>query len=141
MARCCQYEQEDLEADPCDVLYPNVKETIRKLSERHRVFIVSNCQAGYIELFLRKTGLEDCVTDMECYGNNGNSKGENIRLLAERNHIEDAVYVGDTKGDYEATVYAGIPFIFAEYGFGDVPESTMRIKDFSELLESPLRKC
>lgn len=33
-----------------------------------------------------------------------------------RNHIESAVYVGDTEGDQAA----GIPFVYAAYGFGDV---------------------
>lgn len=135
MEICCRYEQEDAEADPCDVLYPHVRETIMELSEKHRVFIVSNCQSGYIELFLEKTGLGEYVTDTECYGNNKKSKGENIVLLMERNNVTDAVYVGDTKGDCESAEYAGIPFVFAEYGFGDVPESRMGISDFAELLK------
>ena len=33
-------------------------------------------------------------------------------------HIENCVYIGDTQGDYEATLEAGIPFIWASYGFG-----------------------
>lgn len=131
---CCKYEHEDLEKNPCEVLYPNVCETIMELSRTHRVFIVSNCQSGYIELFLEKTGLGKYVTDIECYGNTGKSKGENIKLLMERNNVRDAVYVGDTKGDYEAAVCAGVPFVFAEYGFGDVPESEIRIKAFADLL-------
>jgi phosphoglycolate phosphatase len=32
------------------------------------------------------------------------------------------VYVGDTMGDYNAATQAGVPFIFADYGFGKVPE-------------------
>lgn len=134
MELCCQYEHEDLEANPCDVLYPGVKETIIELSKRHRVYIVSNCQSGYIEMFLKKTNLEKYITDIECYGNTGKCKGDNIKLLIERNEIKDCVYVGDTKGDYEATLRAEIPFVFAEYGFGNVPESSLQITKFSELL-------
>lgn len=136
MDLCCKYEHEALEEDPCDVLYPEVRETIMELSKAHRVFIVSNCQSGYIEMFLKKTNLEAYVTDIECYGNTKKCKGDNIKLVIERNAITDVVYVGDTKGDYEASVYAQIPFVFAEYGFGDVPESSERIKRFSELLET-----
>lgn len=134
MELCCQYEHEDLENDDCNILYPNVKETIIKLSKTHRVFIVSNCQSGYIEMFLKKTNLTEYVTDIECFGNTGKGKGENIRLIMERNHSNSACYVGDIRGDYEASCQAGIPFILAEYGFGDVPESEWKIKDFSELL-------
>lgn len=135
MDLCCQYEHEDLDADPCDVLYPDVKETIIELSKTHRIYIVSNCQSGYIEMFLKKTGLQEYVTDIECYGNTGKCKGDNIKLIIERNAIKDVVYVGDTQGDYEATIHAEIPFVFAEYGFGNVPESCIKIKKFSELLD------
>ncbi|WP_461809984.1 HAD family hydrolase [Faecalimonas sp.] len=134
MELCCRYEHADLENDDCNILYPNVKETIIKLSKTHRVFIVSNCQSGYIEMFLKKTNLTEYVMDIECFGNTGKGKGENIRLIMERNHSKSACYVGDIRGDYEASCQAGIPFILAEYGFGDVPESEWKIKDFSELL-------
>lgn len=135
MDLCCQYEHEDLENDPCEVLYPGVKETIIELSKTRRVYIVSNCQSGYIEMFLKKTGLGEYVTDIECYGNTGKCKGDNIKLIVERNHIQDVVYVGDTKGDYEATLHAEVPFVFAEYGFGNVPESLIKINSFEELLK------
>lgn len=135
MEVCCEYEQEDLVNDPCDILYPEVKETIIALSKERNLFIVSNCQSGYIELFLEKTGLGDYVKDIECYGNTGKQKDENIRILMARNGLKHAVYVGDTLGDYEAAKKAEVPFIFAEYGFGDVPKSRKGIKAFGELLK------
>ena len=110
---------------------------ILTLSQNYAVCIVSNCQKGYIELFLKKTGLENAITDFECFGNTGLSKGENIRLLMERAQITDAVYVGDTKGDADACTFAGIPFIFAEYGFGSPTHYAHKITRFPELLEYP----
>lgn len=133
MEVCCRYEHEDLENNPCEVLYPGVKETMYELAKTKNVFIVSNCQSGYIELFLEKTGLSDVITDIECYGNTGKQKDENIRILMERNQIKDAVYVGDTMGDFEAAEKAEVSFIFAEYGFGDVPKSKICIQRFAEL--------
>ena len=62
---CCRYEHEALQNDPCHICYPGVVETIRKLSGQVKVFIVSNCQSGYIELFLKKTGLAPYVTDRD----------------------------------------------------------------------------
>ena len=118
MESCCEYEEFYLENAREPLLFDGVKETILTLSQNYAVCIVSNCQKGYIELFLKKTGLENAITDFECFGNTGLSKGENIRLLMERAQITDAVYVGDTKGDADACTFAGIPFIFAEYGFG-----------------------
>lgn len=134
MRQCYKYEHEDLIESTENLLFPHVKETLRKLLEKHKLFIVSNCQCGYIELFMKKAGIGEYITDFECFGNTGKSKGENIRLLMERNEIEDAVYVGDTQGDYEATVLAGIPFVYARYGFGSVESYDLAIDDIQELL-------
>ena len=46
---------------------------------------------------------------------------------------EDAVYVGDIQGDYDATMEAGIDFIHAAYGFGTINETVERIDKISEL--------
>ena len=62
-------------------------------------------------------------------------KGENIQLLMERNGVEGAVYVGDTQGDREAAELAGIPFVYAAYGFGDANGYDHRIERFDGLLE------
>lgn len=134
LQKCCAYEQAALSAETKDLLYPSVKETLGALSGRCLLFIVSNCQSGYIELFLEKAGIEALITDFECFGNTGGGKGENIRLLMERNHLKDAVYVGDTQGDYDAAASAGIPFIFAKYGFGNVQNPYLTISGIKELL-------
>lgn len=132
---CCVYEQQALEEDECRICYPGVPETIRELADKIPLFIVSNCQAGYIELFLGKTGLGSYITDFECFGNTGKSKSENIRLLSKRNALISPVYVGDTQGDCDAAKEAGVPFIFASYGFGTANEAERTISCFSELRE------
>lgn len=132
--KCCVYEEKALEENDTDICYPFVRETIRKLSAVYRVFIVSNCQSGYIELFLRKTGLTEYISDIECYGNTGKSKGENIRLLAERSGLSAPVYIGDTQGDCDAAKEAGVPFIHVSYGFGTADSCEKRIDGIQELL-------
>lgn len=134
LKKCCEYEHRHLEENMDNLLFPNVKETLKMLSDKYKLYIVSNCQCGYIELFMKKVGIEEYIIDTECFGNTGKSKGENIRLLMERNDLEDAVYVGDTQGDYEATVFAKIPFIYAKYGFGSVLNYYLAIGDIKELL-------
>ena len=134
MKKCCDYEHEALEENEEELLYPAVVSTIKELALRHRLFIVSNCQSGYIELFMKKAGIEAYIEDWECFGDTGKAKGENIRLLMERNKLAEAVYVGDTQGDYEATQLAEIPFIFARYGFGSVTVATQGIERFEDLL-------
>ena len=61
------------------------------------------------------------------------TKDRNIRMLAERNHLDAAVYVGDTQGDYESTCKAGYHFIHAQYGFGKVEESVPYVDSLKEL--------
>lgn len=131
---CCEREHEYLLASTQDILYPGVADTLRKLTDDYRLFIVSNCQSGYIELFLEKTGLADCITDFECPGNTGQGKGPNIRLVMERNHLKNPVYVGDIEGDRQASMEAGIPFCHASYGFGQVEHPDYVIQKFSDLL-------
>lgn len=133
MDLCCVYEHQALMEDECRICYPGVISTVKELSEFVPLFIVSNCQSGYIELFLQKTGLGPYVSDIECFGNTGNGKAENIRLVTERNHLLRPVYVGDTQGDCDASGAAGVPFVYAAYGFGRPDHRDYEIREFSEL--------
>lgn len=117
------------------IVYPQVEETFQKLKEKYHLYIVSNCQSGYIEAFLEYYGYGKYIEDTECYGNNGLVKGENIRKVAERNHLTKAVYVGDIQGDYDASMQAGVEFIHAGYGFGAVNANVPEIVAFAELPE------
>lgn len=134
LERCCVYEEKVLEENETDICYPKVRETLQKLAEKYRIFIVSNCQSGYIELFLQKTGLTEIVEDIECFGNTGKNKGENIRDVAERNHLKAPVYIGDTQGDCDAAKEAGVPFVFAAYGFGNVDSYAASADSMDEIL-------
>ncbi|HIT37855.1 MAG TPA: HAD family hydrolase [Candidatus Onthousia faecipullorum] len=116
-------------------LYPNTRETIMKLSKKYKLFIVSNCVKGYIESFLKTSGLKDYFDDYESYGNTLLSKGENIKLVIERNNLKSPIYVGDTSGDMEGAKIADIPFVYAAYGFGKVESFDYKINDISELLD------
>lgn len=127
--KCVILEEEELEkADPAPLLYPGIEEMFQKLSKKLPLFIVSNCQCGYIEQFLRKNHFESYITDHLCFGQTGTSKGQTILRLMQKNNLKNPVYVGDTQGDANACREAGIPFILAEYGFGDVPDPDARIQ-------------
>lgn len=123
-----------VETAPCHI-YEGLPETIKELSRNYKLMIVSNSQAGYIEAFLKNTGLGSFFIDHLCYGDTEISKGENIRLIMERNQIKDAVYVGDTAGDARACKAAGVPMIYASYGFGEVEGEYLTIKKFTDLLD------
>lgn len=119
-------------------LYPQMEETLRELSQHLPLFIVSNCNADYIPCFLDAHKLHDCFQDWECIGRTGKPKGENIRLVAERNQVQRPVYVGDTALDQEAACFAGVPFLHAAYGFGRVTNvpHIQEPRDLLQLLES-----
>ncbi len=131
---CCEQEHMFLSASTEDLLYPGVADTIPKLSQTYPLFIVSNCQAGYIELFLEKTGLAPYITDFECPGNTGLGKGPNIQLVMKRNGLKAPIYVGDIPSDQAASKEAGIPFCHATYGFGKVETPDCTIGQFCNLL-------
>ena len=122
MERSMDTENRYLHENPCHIGYPDVRETLEKLSRSHRLFIVSNSQQGYPELCIQKLGLTPYITGHLCFGDTGTEKGETIRRLMEQHCITSAVYIGDTQGDLEAARQAGIDFVFAAYGFG-APES------------------
>ncbi|UEQ77720.1 HAD family hydrolase [Chryseobacterium arthrosphaerae] len=102
------------------ILYTGVEETLKKLSEDHRLFIVSNCQDGYIEAFLEYYQFNDLFADFESHGRTQKPKSENIQLIMGRNHLspDDTVYIGDTQTDYDASQSNTLSFIFCKYGFG-----------------------
>ena len=131
---CCKYENEYLR-DYGATLYDKLEETLEKLAKDYKLFIVSNCQDGYIESFFNSHGLEKYFIDYECPGRTGLPKAENIKLVVERNNLKNPVYVGDTQGDANAAKAANVPFIYAKYGFGDVEEFEDKIESFEELLK------
>lgn len=135
MEKCCIYEQKALLDNTKNITYEGVIETLKKLSSIISIFIVSNCQSGYIELVIEKNKITPLIKDFECFGNTGKSKAENIKLIASRNGLKAPVYVGDTQGDYEACKEAEVPFIWAAYGFGKPEDNNYyaKIDSFTQL--------
>jgi len=115
------------------ILYPGLNETLNYLQSKYKLFIVSNCQRGYIELFLEFNKLESYFVGHQCYGSKGNPKADNIRDVVNDFQLKSPVYIGDTIGDYNSASKASVPFIFADFGFGHVEEG--QIASISNLLE------
>lgn len=133
---CEEYENEML-LEESGYVYPEVKETIKKLSEKYRMFIVSNCQIGYIDLVMKACGITDMIEGHLCFGQTQTSKGQTMLRIMKEYDLKAPVYVGDIQGDADACAEAGIPIIWAKYGFGTVkqPEHTIEaFKDLADLL-------
>ena len=117
-------------------LYGDIRKVFETLRDMgYEIGIVSNCQAGYIEVFLKSTGFGHYFKGHLCPGDTGMAKAENIMKIREDNNLSDPVYIGDTIGDFNACRKAGVPFIFAEYGFGQVDKPDYRITRPFDLTE------
>lgn len=130
--KCCEYEELFLSREKVP-LYKGVEDTVKILSERNGLYIVSNCQKGYIESFLENSGLGPFITGFMCYGDTLAPKDETMRRLIKKYGLQNPVYVGDTEGDARASRDAGVPFVYAAYGFGAVEEYWKKIDRFSGL--------
>ncbi len=132
----CYEKEEEAVGSKGGKLYPDMKETFEALSKKYKLYVVSNCQSGYIEMMLRVTGFGSFFLDHACYGDEDKLKDENIRLIIERNGLKNAAYIGDTQGDADATHKAGIPFIHASYGFSKtVDHAEYTISGVKDLLD------
>lgn len=135
LKECCIKENEYLREHGA-IVYEGVETVFKKLREKYELFIVSNCQSGYIEAFLDYYKYGKYIKDIECFGDTGCLKADNIRLIIERNKLDKAIYVGDTQGDCDSALAAGAEFICAEYGFGNVANDVPRINSFIQLLDN-----
>ena len=130
---CCKYEVEYLYGH-CGTLYPGFRAVMEALkAQGYELAVVSNCQCGYIDAFLQSSGAADLFLDYEEWERTGLTKGENIRLVMERNGYAKGVYIGDTQKDRDAALQADVPFIHAAYGFGTVSTADGVIHSLSEL--------
>ncbi|MBN1322003.1 MAG: HAD family hydrolase [Thermoleophilia bacterium] len=99
-------------------LYEGVGEGLPRLAEAYPVFLVSNCPDWYLNRFLEVTGFGRYLSGRDCHGLSGVSKREMLLRLRRHHAIDPGIYVGDTQGDYDAALAAGLDFAFAGYGFG-----------------------
>lgn len=116
-------------------IYEGVDLGLKILAQKFPLFIVSNCQSGYIETFLKLNKYESIFKDIECWGNTGKSKSENLAQIILRNNLKNPLYIGDAEGDRVAARHCKIPFYFVDYGFGNVQDYDARFSHFTQLSE------
>jgi phosphoglycolate phosphatase len=116
------------------VLYDGVIDGLRALAKHYALYIVSNCQSGYIETFLRANHLGDVFKDISCWGDSGQPKPVNTATIIKRHHLTRPLFIGDTEGDYQAALACDIAFIQAAYGFGAPIADCDKVDSFVELV-------
>lgn len=116
-------------------MYPGVKEGIKELSKKYKLFIVSNCPKGIITLFMNRAGITEYIVDEMAYGFNLKPKNHNIKLLIKKHNLQNPVYVGDTDIDRVESEMAGIPFVFVSYGFAVAERYDLTFASFDSLVK------
>lgn len=114
-------------------IYHGVEETIKKISKEYKLGIITNNRDEYAKTFLRISNLEKYFIDYIGAASYNITKGNAIKRMVQKHHEKENYYVGDIKKDQEATLYAGIKFIHAKYGFEPNLDSKLSIKNIKEL--------
>ena len=114
-------------------LYEEVQNIIPFLASKYPLFIVSNCEEWYLDLFFKKYDLKKYFNGTDCFGKSKKAKSVMIRELTTQYNLKTAVYVGDTVSDQKAAIGAGVDFIFCAYGFGIIENPPTSINSFRDL--------
>lgn len=134
LARRCEVFENAYIAEHGGELFEGVRETLQSLLDAGvKMSIVSNCQEGYVPAFIKSMDMDKYFVDYEEWGRSGYLKADNIRLVMGRNGIERAIYVGDIQKDADASNEAGVPCIWAAYGFGRIDRPAAVLEHFSDL--------
>lgn len=117
------------------VIFGGVREGIPRLAGKYKILLLSNCEEGGLANFMKYTGLAPFVTDYMEFGQNFKPKDFNMKLLRDRNSLEDPYYIGDTDSDAQSTKKAGFPFVWVTYGFGSTRDYAFKFDSFSQLTQ------
>ena len=125
-------EKEAIERSGASI-YPDVLKKTVELSNRCKVFIVSNCQEWYLKKFIEYSCLGPVLSGWDCYGSSKTEKHSMISTIKTKNNINTVVYIGDTLHDKESAESSNTDFIQVTYGFGDPIENALRFDSFNAL--------
>lgn len=121
--------------------YDHLFETMEALSHCYDLFLVSNCQTWYLELFLKLSKIGQFFKGSDCFGLSHQDKPEMLHDLKQKYGFANPAYVGDTEGDEISARKAGYAFIHADYGFGTAQNPDLTIHSLKELEEKLKARC
>ena len=106
----------------CLEFYDDVEDTLKELKKKHKIAVVTSKTAERTKLILDKMNVEFDYVVSPKTGLRGKPAPDQIMFCLAMLNVDpqDAVYVGDMQVDYWASERAGIDFIHATYGYGNV---------------------
>ena len=116
------------------LLYPSVKECLEKLHNKYRLFMLSNCSSKGLLNFVNYTGTAHLFDGLLTQGERPCEKSDNLRYMAQEYLLKCPTYVGDTQADCDQCHAADMPFVYADWGFGQCNDADWRfatIDDFT----------
>ena len=115
-------------------LYPDLADMLEVINRKYALFIVTNSpKKRYAESFIVTSDTAKYFCDYCSAGELGLTKAEAIAKIVSDNKLDAAVYVGDTVMDRISAKEAGIGFIYADYGFGQIEDAEFTISALNEL--------
>lgn len=119
-------------------LYPSVVETIGELHDRYSMAVVTNLPGWITNVLLESAKLLDSFDYIQTATRGIPSKPRPHLIRRALNQLsindpKDAIYVGDTEGDYAAACAAGTGFVWCEYGYEKKELNAQKISNFKEL--------
>lgn len=125
--------RKEIESGNGITIYPYAYDTLKKLSQKYKLAIVTNNNDEYAKVLVKMLNADELFTEYLGCTDRFKSKDEAFLYLIKKHNIKKAIYVGDTSIDSEASKKAGIPFIYARYGFGKNVENKYFIDSLREL--------
>lgn len=113
--------------------YDFLPETLEVLSRNYDLYLVSNCQRWYLDLFFELSKIKRFFKGYDCFGISHENKPEMLQNLQDKHGFVKPAYIGDTEVDEESARKAGYTFIHAGYGFGEAKYPDFTINSLKEL--------
>ena len=119
-------------------IYDGVKDTLTLLKKNYLLGIVTSKPRERTNLILNRLPFFDFVS---CPSDNLQGKPSPDQMLCTLKKMKlnaaDAVYIGDMETDYKCANAAGVKFIHASYGYGEVKckHKIERLLDLPKLLD------
>ncbi len=115
--------------------YPGVIEGLKQLSRKYPLFLVSNCDAHTLPVFMNCLGITPYITETVAYGDTLLPKGDNMLILKEKYGLKQPLYMGDIDADGRETHRVGLPFVHARYGFGTTEDYELAFDSFTDFTQ------